>query len=559
MINKEEFIKRAREIHGDKYDYSKVNYTKVTDKVCIICPEHGEFWQEARQHYRGQGCPKCGINNRTEKKKDTKESFIKKAEEIYGNKYDYSKVNYKNSLTKVSIICPEHGEFSKRPDGFLNGQGCPICGRLKGFQSIRLTTEEFIKRAKEIHGNKYDYSKVKYNSQKDKVCIICPEHGEFWQNPYTHYNGQGCPKCGIIKRSKTQSKSTEKFIKQAIEVHGNKYDYSKTNYINSHHLVSIICPEHGEFWQNPTYHLSGCGCQKCGMITSHYEDSLFDYIKSIYKGKIIRDNRTILSNLKQSLDIYIPDLKIAFEFDGLYWHNELNKPDKNYHLKKTEECLKKGIQLIHIFEDEWLYKQDIVKSRIKNLLGLITDKIYARKCIIKEITNKESKTFCENNHIQGGINSKYSFGLFFNNELVSVMTFGNKRKNLGSKSITDNYELLRFCNKLNTNVIGGASKLLKYFIKTYNPQEIISYADRKWSIGKLYETLNFKFSHKSQPNYFYVFGDKKKNRFNFRKNILIEKYNCPKNMTEHEFCLSQKWYRIYDCGTLVYVWKQKSQ
>ena len=440
MINKEEFIKRAIEIHGDKYDYSKVNYTKVTDKVCIICPEHGEFWQEARQHYRGQGCPKCGINSRTEKKKDTKESFIKKAQEIYGNKYDYSKVKYKNSLTKVSIICPEHGEFSKRPDGFLNGQGCPICGRLKGFQSIRLTTEEFIKRAKEIHGNKYDYSKVKYNSQKDKVCIICPEHGEFWQNPYNHYSGQGCPKCGIIKRSKAQTKSTEKFIKQAIEVHGNKYDYSKTNYINSHHLVSIICPEHGEFWQNPTYHLSGCGCQKCGMITSHYEDSLFDYIKSIYKGKIIRDNRTILSNLKQSLDIYIPDLKIAFEFDGLYWHNELNKPDKNYHLKKTEECLKKGIQLIHIFEDEWLYKQDIVKSRIKNLLGLITDKIYARKCIIKEITNKESKTFCENNHIQGGINSKYSFGLFFNNELVSVMTFGNKRKNLGLKSITDNYE-----------------------------------------------------------------------------------------------------------------------
>ena len=560
MINKEEFIKRAKEIHGNKYDYSKVNYTKVTDKVCIICPEHGEFWQEARQHYRGQGCPKCGVNCRTEKKRDTNESFIKKARKVHGNKYDYSKVNYIDTKTKVCIICPEHGEFYLKPGSHINNKnGCPKCGKIKLSNSLKLTTEEFIKRAKEIHGNKYDYSKVKYNSQKDKVCIICPEHGEFWQNPYTHYNGQGCPKCGIIKRSKTQSKSTEKFIKQAIEVHGNKYDYSKTNYINSHHLVSIICPEHGEFWQNPTYHLSGCGCQKCGMITSHYEDSLFDYIKSIYKGKIIRDNRTILSNLKQSLDIYIPDLKIAFEFDGLYWHNELNKPDKNYHLKKTEECFKKGIQLIHIFEDEWLYKQDIVKSRIKNLLGLITDKIYARKCIIKEITNKESKTFCENNHIQGGINSKYSFGLFFNNELVSVMTFGDKRKNLGSKSITDNYELLRFCNKLNTSVIGGASKLLKYFIKTYNPQEIISYADRRWSIGKLYETLNFKFSHESQPNYFYVFGDKKKNRFNFRKNILIEKYNCPENMTEHEFCLSQKWYRIYDCGTLVYVWKQKSQ
>ena len=265
-----------------------------------------------------------------------------------------------------------------------------------------------------------------------------------------------------------------------------------------------------------------------------------------------------MSDLRQSLDIYLPEKKIAFEFDGLYWHNEINKPDKNYHLNKTEECSKKDIQLIHIFEDEWIYKQDIVKSRIKSLLNTSTNKIYARKCIIKEITNKESRTFCDNNHLQGGINSNLSFGLYYDNELVSVMTFGKLRKNLGSKTKEGYYELLRFCNKLDSNVIGGASKLLKHFINAYNPQEIISYADRRWSKGNMYEKLGFTFSHNSQPNYYYVFGNTKKNRFNFRKDILIKKYNCPKNMSEHEFCLSQKWYRIYDCGTLVYKWKKET-
>ena len=557
MIDKDKFIEKSREIHGNKYDYNKVNYSKVTDKVCIICPEHGEFWQEARQHYRGQGCPKCGIEKRSETRSYNNEKFIKKAKEIYGNKYDYSKVEYTDSLQKVKIICPIHGEFEKRADGFLQGHGCPKCGWDIGVEKLSLSTEEFIKRAREVHGNKYDYSKVNYTSQKDKVCIICPEHGEFWQNPYTHYLGIGCPKCGVLKRSQTQAKSTEKFIEQAIKVHGNTYDYSKTVYVNSHHLVSIICPIHGEFQQKPTYHLDGCGCQQCGMIKSHYEDELYEFIKSFVNTTIIRDDRKILNDLKQSLDIYLPEKKIAFEFDGLYWHNEINKPDKNYHLNKTERCLEKGIQLIHIFEDEWVYKQDIVKSRIKSILGVSDNKIYARKCIIKEITNKESKTFCKNNHLQDGINSNISLGLYYNDELVSVMTFGKLRKNLGSKTKENYYELLRFCNKLNTNVIGGASKLLNYFIKSYNPETIISYADRRWSNGNMYEKIRFTLSHKSQPNYYYVFGDKKKNRFNYRKNILVKKYGCLSNMTEHEFCLSQKWYRIYDCGCLCYIWNKK--
>ena len=190
----EQFIKEARKIHGNKYDYSKVNYIDGHTKVCIICPEHGEFWQEPTKHTTGKksGCPQCAIN----KFKDTTESFINKAKNVHGDKYDYSKVEYVNSQTKVCIICPEHGEFWQTPNKHLIGRGCPKCAN-----NIKLSTEEFIKRAKDVHGDKYDYSKVMYDGIEKRVCIVCPEHGEFWQTPHHHILGFkcGCPQCSMSK------------------------------------------------------------------------------------------------------------------------------------------------------------------------------------------------------------------------------------------------------------------------------------------------------------------------------------------------------------------------
>jgi hypothetical protein len=226
--------------------------------------------------------------------------------------------------------------------------------------------------------------------------------------------------------------------------------------------------------------------------------------------------------------------------------------DKNYHLNKTVECEKKGIQLIHIFEDEWLYKQDIVKSRVKNILGLTENRIYARKCVIKEVSSKESKEFLNKNHIQGSINnSNVRIGLYYNNELVSLMTFGSLRKSMGSVSVDGSYELYRFCNKLDSSVIGGADKLLKYFIKVYQPNKVISYADRRWSQGDLYEKLGFKFIANSKPNYFYVLNHKREGRFNYRKDILI-KEGFDKDKSEHQIMLGREIYRIYDCGAKKY-------
>ena len=209
-MNKEQFISKAVKVHGSKYDYSKVDYKGCRTKICIICKEHGEFWQTPNNHLNGSGCPKCTkYRNRY-----TTEEWVNKAKLIHGNKYDYSKVNYVNSKIKVCIICPKHGEFWINPDNHFMGQGCPKCRYIKSSSATRKSLDNVIDDFKSIHGDKYDYSKVKYKNNKTKVCIICKEHGEFWQTPDNHIKGKGCPNCS---QSKLESSTKEFLIKNGIE------------------------------------------------------------------------------------------------------------------------------------------------------------------------------------------------------------------------------------------------------------------------------------------------------------------------------------------------------
>lgn len=280
--------------------------------------------------------------------------------------------------------------------------------------------------------------------------------------------------------------------------------------------------------------------------SSEMEKEIYEYIRSIYDGEILKNKKDIISPME--LDLYLPEIKLSFEFNGLYWHSELYK-DNNYHLNKTIECEKKGIHLIHIYEDDWIYKINIVKSRILNLLRK-SDKIYARKCEIKIIdNNKLVRNFLNDNHLQGFIGSAIKIGLFYNNDIVSLMTFGKLRVPLGQKNLDNTYEMLRFCNRLNTNVIGGASKLFKYFIKNHKPFKIISYADRSWSTGNLYQKLGFKLIHETDPNYYYIIDGVRKHRFGFRKDILI-KNGADLNKTEREIMFEKNIFRIYDSGNL---------
>ncbi len=265
----EEFIENSRKIHGDKYDYSLSKYINIDVKVVIICNTHGKFEQSPDKHIGSRhGCPICGkekISNwiKTNKKKTTKE-FIKDAQELHGNLYDYSLVNYINNRTKITIICKKHGKFEQSPSHHVNSKyGCFICSGKK-----LKTTEEFIKDARKIHDDLYDYSLVKYVTNKSKIIIICKIHGKFEQIPSNHLRGNGCYECGIIRTDKYVKENlvsnTDEFIHKTYSIHGTKYNYELVEYKNSHSKIIIICEKHGKFEQTPNNHLRGYGCSECG-------------------------------------------------------------------------------------------------------------------------------------------------------------------------------------------------------------------------------------------------------------------------------------------------------
>lgn len=288
-------------------------------------------------------------------------------------------------------------------------------------------------------------------------------------------------------------------------------------------------------------------CHFCNdrRFVSTPERNIRKFISSIYDGIILSGDRKILNG--KELDIVIPEKKLAIEYDGLHWHNE-NCVSPKYHLEKTKLCESAGYQLIHIFENEWLKKEEIVKSRISGLLGK-NERIFARKCTIKEIDYKVAKDFLSVNHIQGACQSKWNYGLFFNGELVSVMTFGKSR-------FKDEYELIRFANKLNCNVIGGAGKLFSHFIKDHTEiSKIISYADRRWSRGNVYEKIGFTKISETIPSYYYCINGELKNRLNFQKHKLVAE-GADASMTEHEIMKSKGYFRIYDCGCLKFEWQR---
>ena len=545
----------------------------VMSKQTPICKIHGVFDKPIKVNnflVRGN-CPKC----KKESKQITSEKFVSICKKIHQNpdgtpKYDYSKTVYTKAENKVIITCPIHGDFEQRANIHKFGQGCPECGKKKQADSNTLNTEQFVSVCKKIHQNldgtpNYDYSKTVYTKAENKVIITCPIHGDFEQIAAQHKLGHGCTKCGNENKLHY---NTEQFVSTCKKIHKNpdgtpKYDYSKTVYTGSNEFLTIICPKHGEFKQLAAAHKAGKGCYQCGLEspnrytnTSKQETAVLEDINNLISDKqILQNTRSVIG--PKELDIYIPELKLAFEFNGLYWHSEREVPNNNQ-LQKTEMCESKGIQLIHIYEDDWSEKQSIIKSRIKQLLGKTENKIYARKCKLKIIDSKTERSFFVKNHLQEYVASTICYGLYYQNTLVACMSFGKQRLSLGGYS-DKGWELYRYCSLLNTTVIGGASKLFKHFLKIFKPLQIISYADRSWSKDSehiLYRKLGFEFDSYTKPNYHIITGNVRSNRFNFRKSELIRKYCCTEQETEHEFCLKQGWYRIYNSGNLKYIWNK---
>ena len=346
-LTTEEFIKKANSIHNCKYDYSKTNYVNAHESVCIICPEHGEFWQKPYCHYTN-GCPKCANIKRklSKKTKKTTEEFINECVFIYGNKYDYSKVNYSTAHEKVCIIDRETGrEIWITPTTLLT-KGI-------GKRERNSTTDSFVKAAKKIHGDKYDYSDTLYINNKTKISYVCPKHGKIEQLPQNHLK-YGCRFCSYEKYGDEKTSTKESFIERAKKIHGDKYDYNNVIYKRAHEKVCIICPEHGEFWQTPSKHLCGQGCPKCNDSKLEEEVALFLDKKGIkyefqYAPSFLKNGRGV-----QKIDFYLPEYNVGIECQGIqhfveskYQAKTLVEKNKKRDVTKYEKCKNNGLKILY--------------------------------------------------------------------------------------------------------------------------------------------------------------------------------------------------------------------
>ena len=512
-----------------KFKNSTIGYYKYCSNKCISSDPEIKKIKENKS-YEKYGTKAPGMNN------EIKEKMLKTNQERYGGNSPMQNFEVQNK--SKDTLYKNYGVDNPNKSNELKEK------RIISFKKSNYK-ENYKKTMLNRYGVEYPYQNPDF-LKKSKETLF-KNYGIL--NPYDN----------IEIMNKSQKNKTENWIKNKIFNNDNIIDI---NYKNKEYTMKCDAGEDHTFkikfdllksrMQFATYMCTECFPTHFNQ-TSMIEKDLQKFIQNNYNDVIEYNNKKII--YPYELDIYLPKLKIGIEFNGIYWHNELYKTT-TYHLDKTKLCEKNGIKLIHIYEDDWLYKKDIIKSRILNILNLTSTKIFARKTNIKEITdNILLRNFLETNHIQGFVGSQVKIGLFYENEIVSLMTFGKQRKNMGNKSEENTYELLRFCNKLNTSVIGGASKLFKYFIDNYKPEEIITYADRSWSQGNLYRKLGFDFIYETQPNYYYVVDGIRKNRFNFRKDILIKDGFDP-NKTEREIMLERKIYRIYDSGQLKFIWKK---
>lgn len=296
------------------YDYSKVDYVDANTLVTITCPVHGDFKVKPYSFIQGHHCPYCGVEERNRKNSSTLEEFVTKAKKVHGDKYNYSKAEYKNNRTKICIICSEHGEFHQTPDSHLSGCGCPECSRAK---AATYNMESFLRNARKVHKDKYDYSKVAFNRATDKVTIICPEHGEFEQTVHSHLAGCGCSKCATRLRAEECRFTKEQFVKNAEYLHGSLYDYSEVDYVNNYTPVTIICRQHGRFKQLPSNHMKGAGCPLCTKASKGEK-----LVAEILRKRCIEfvPQYSVSSKVNPSgfllVDFYLPKYNTFIEFNG---------------------------------------------------------------------------------------------------------------------------------------------------------------------------------------------------------------------------------------------------
>jgi hypothetical protein len=550
-LSQEEFIKRCNIKHNNAYSYDKTVYKTTRDKIIVTCPIHGDFITLADNHIRKSGCPKCGAIAGSKHTTLSYKEFTDRVKAVGILHLEFNKHTFKNSREPVEVRCTKHNTtFFQAPYNIQKGHaGCKECQSEKLSSNKRSSNQRFIQACKNIYGDRLMYDHVNYVINTSPVTVVCNYHGEFAKTPKELLQGSNCPVCMKEDVYKNNASSfLEKFQSKwpSYEV--------KSEYKGSFAPIVIECKEHGEFEVTPEQCRTRLEiCEKCRTKNgSTQERMLFEFLENnnikFYPRYKLKVDRKLFE-----VDVFLPNYNLAIEINGLYWHREQEgtRYTKNYHLDKTVNCQKLGVTLLHFYDTEINEKFDIIKSIITNKIGLNSKKVYARKTIVRYITKNEKKAFLNTYHLQGNDRSSIYLGLFREDELVSVMTFGNRK-------ITGriDHELMRFCVKSDVTVVGGFSKLLKRYKKDHNITTIKTYADRRYSDGEVYKKNGFKFIKYSAPSYWYFTSSEYKllHRYNFAKHTLKNKSLIyDDNLTEKEIMRINGYHRIWDCGQCVFT------
>lgn len=516
-----------------KFRGFNIGYNNYCSKKCVMLDK--KVVEKRNTKSKLTNLKKYGVTNYA-KTEECKNKILKTNNEKYGTDYytqtdEFKKKSIKTNNEKYGVDYYTQTDEFKEKSVKTNNKRYGVDHHTK--------SKEYLNKVRASNNKKYG---TDYYTQTDEFRKKSTEtnNKKYGSSHHMKYKKEK----GILK---LQSKEKE------FELYDNYKNYLKLVKISKGELIykSEKCGHEFSINKQLLYLRNKKNMKICTICnskdscnTSYYESEIHEFLHD-NNINFRKNEKNIIPPLE--IDIYIPEYKVGIEFNGLYWHSDLYK-DSKYHYDKTINCNNKNIQLIHVWEDDWIYKKDILKSMILNKLGKTEKKIYARKCDIRLVSNIEKKLFLDNNHLQGNSNSSINIGLYYEGSLVSIMTFGKLRKNLGNVSKKGYFELIRYCNVLNSNVVGGASKLLNYFKKNYYFESIITYSKNDYSDGNLYKKLGFSYIHETGCGYTYVGSSKiRENRYKFNKHTLI-KEGFDSNKSEKEIMVDRGYYRVYDSG-----------
>ena len=526
-------VKKAFEAEG--YTLLSTEYTNNVQPLEFICPEGHKGVIDFAHFKRGQRCPTCG--DRRLSYDDVKQAFTDRG-------YTLVSTTYTNNKEKLKYICPEGHSGSISYAQFKQGHGCMVC-----FRSRRRLPYEEVKHAFEEAG--YTLLTKEYTSNQQPLEYVCSNGHRETTNYHKFSRGIRCPTCAGTKKLSYEE------VKKVFEDSG--YTLISTEYINSAGHLKYVCPKGHTGITNYNNFQQGKRCPSCAGNVSKAEIELRDYVISLVGSDGVKANtRSVIPPFE--LDIYVPSKKVAIEYCGLYWHSEVaGGKAPRYHRDKMEACAARGIRLLTIFEDEFLDKPDVVKSRVKNALGFIDERVFARKCVVKQIDAQTSASFLDKYHLQGSSRRSHGWGLFYGDRLLQVLTVGKVSRAHASKVNGKQvvmYELKRFATVPYVVVVGGAGKLFRAaakFLRANGCQYIKSYSDNRYAnaLNSVYETLGFTLVGESKYTPHYVLGGSRYRNQSLRKTP--EERLTGK--TEWQLRREQGYDRIWDCGHKTYLFE----